>query len=48
MAQNRADEVRRERRKKPGQTVVSGIKLSMDESKLDKQPLSLSMGQGRH
>ncbi len=33
---DRAEEVRRERRKQPGQTVVSGIKLSMDESKLDR------------
>lgn len=32
----RADEVRQERRRKPGQTVLSGIKLSVDESKLDR------------
>lgn len=32
----RAEEVRRERRKKPGQVSLSGIKLSVDESKLDR------------
>lgn len=32
----RAEEVRRERRKKPGQTVLAGQKLTVDESKLDR------------
>jgi len=32
----RADEVRQERRKKRGATVHTGIKLSVDESKLDR------------
>ncbi len=32
----RAEEVRQERRKKPGQTVLSGQKLVVDESKLDR------------
>lgn len=33
---NRADEVRTERRRKPGSTVLPGIKLGVDESKLDR------------
>lgn len=33
----RADEVRRERRRKPGSTTLSGIKLSVDESALDRK-----------
>lgn len=32
----RADEVRQERRRKPGATTVMGIKLGVDESKLDR------------
>lgn len=32
----RADEVRQERRRRPGQTGLAGIKLSTDESKLDR------------
>ncbi len=34
---SRADAVRQERRKKPGQVAHSGIKLSLDESKLDRK-----------
>lgn len=33
----RADEVRRERRRKPGQTVLANLKLSVDEAKLDRK-----------
>jgi hypothetical protein len=33
----RAEEVRQERRRKPGSTVMSGIKLGVDESKLDRK-----------
>lgn len=32
----RADEVRQERRRKPGATIASGIKLGVDETKLDR------------
>ena len=34
---SRANEVRQERRKKPGQTAHAGIHLSVDESKLDRK-----------
>jgi hypothetical protein len=33
----RAEEVRQERRKKPGATMVTGIKLGVDGSKLDRK-----------
>lgn len=33
----RADEVRNERRRKPGNTVQAGVRLTVDESKLDRQ-----------
>lgn len=33
----RAEEVRQERRKKPGATTAMGIKLGVDESKLDRR-----------
>lgn len=33
----RAEEVRQERRKKPGQTVLANLKLAVDESKLDRK-----------
>lgn len=32
----RADEVRQERRRQPGATIAAGIKLGVDESKLDR------------
>lgn len=35
-AEERAAKIRAERRKKPGQTIMAGIKLSVDESKLDR------------
>lgn len=34
---SRADEVRQERRRKPGSVAMSGIKLGVDESKLDRE-----------
>jgi hypothetical protein len=34
---NRAEEVRRERRHKPGKTVLDGLRLAVDETKLDKK-----------
>jgi len=34
---NRADEVRQERRRKPGATVLAGTKLTVDESKMDRK-----------
>jgi len=37
---NRAEETKRERRRKPGQTIAAGIKLHVDESKLDRQKYS--------
>lgn len=33
----RADEVRQERRRQPGATVMAGIKLTVDETKLDRK-----------
>lgn len=36
MRPTRAEEVRQERRRQPGATVVAGIKLGVDESKLDR------------
>lgn len=36
----RADEVRQERRRKPGSTSMVGLKLTVDESKLDRENYS--------
>lgn len=33
---SRADEVRQERRRKPGSTIISGLNLAVDESRLDR------------
>ena len=37
MRPTRAEEVRQERRRQPGSTVMAGVKLAVDETKLDRK-----------